>query len=78
MKVHRGSIFVLSLAAMAGLALSQTPTQTPVQTVERLDPALDQLVDPNTGKVIDTQDLDAWTRPGDMQLKKDAWDKYLD
>ncbi|HUP04149.1 MAG TPA: SMP-30/gluconolactonase/LRE family protein [Bryobacteraceae bacterium] len=47
MKVHRGSIFVLPLAAMAGLALSQTPTQPPVETVERLDPALDQLVDPS-------------------------------
>src|SRR5580692_11429832 len=42
-KTHYIVIFALSIAATASLALSQTPAQS----VERLDPALDQLVDPN-------------------------------
>jgi hypothetical protein len=37
---------------------------------------VDTLTDLNTGKPVDTQ-LDAWTRPGTIQLRKAAWEKYL-
>ncbi|MDR3607392.1 MAG: hypothetical protein P4M08_08430 [Oligoflexia bacterium] len=35
------------------------------------------LVDGNTGKPIEDQHLDAWTRPGSIQLRYGAWVQYI-
>lgn len=39
---------------------------------------VDELIDPASGKSLATENLDAWTIPGDMQLLKDSWSKFLD
>ncbi len=39
---------------------------------------VDELIDPSNGKSLADQNLDAWTVPGDMQLLKPSWAKFLD
>lgn len=39
---------------------------------------VDELMDPSTGKSLTSKNLDAWTVPGDMQLLKDSWSRFLD
>jgi hypothetical protein len=38
---------------------------------------VDRLTNLNTGKSIDENQLDAWTRPGNIQLRQAAWMTYL-
>lgn len=39
---------------------------------------VDELIDPSSGKTLSSENLDAWTVPGDMQLLKSSWTKFLD